>query len=32
LMKSVEQEVGRRFRWRLTSNNVLILSDDSIKD
>ncbi len=32
LMGSIEQQVGRRFRWKLTSNNVLILTDDSIRD
>ena len=32
LMTSIGQQVGRRFRWHLTSNNVLILTDDTIKD
>lgn len=32
LMTSVTQQVGRRFKWSLTSNNVLILSDDHVRD
>ena len=32
LMASVSKQVGRRFKWYLTSNNVLIMSDDLIRD
>lgn len=31
LMQSVAEQVGRKFRWYYTSNNVLILSDESAR-